>query len=386
MKILHVVYDINKKSETFIHNQFEELNNQGFDFSVVTFKKANPDLFPFKVINIPVTKILLSLLLPFFLSNLPFHFYYITKRKTTYKFWIKSNFINLLRFTFILKLLKQYNFNYIHCHFGNIGEYLADVKKFTSAKIIITYYGKDTSVAEFTFYNSSRKYGDLFLVLSEDMKKNLCQSGFNKQKIKVHKLAINISILPKKIKNRKKQILFVGRLVEKKGILNALSAFNLFQNNKKEWKFIIAGNGPLLEQVKEKIEELNLNNKAVCLGFVDHLQVLKLMTKSKMFFLPSRTASDGDREGTPTVIMEAQTLGLPVVSTFHSGIPEIVKNGETALLCEEDNVDEMANALKSLAGNQNKWEKMSNCARNYGLKQFDIEQRIKSLISLYKNI
>ena len=290
MKLLHIVYDINKKSETFIYNQFEELYNQDFDFYVVTFKRANPTLFPFKVINISIVKILLSLFSPFFLCNLQFYFNYLIKRKAAYKFWIKSNCINLLRFTFILKLIKQYKFSHIHCHFGNIGEYLSDLKLFSNIKLIITYYGRDTSISELPFYHSSRKNGDLFLVLSEDMKKNLCQAGFNEQKIKVHKLAINLSILPKKNKNRKKQILFAGRLVEKKGILNALSAFKLFQNKKKEWKFIIAGNGPLFKEVKEKIDKLNLKNKVICLGFVDHLRALKLMAESKMFFLPSRTA------------------------------------------------------------------------------------------------
>ena len=159
---------------------------------------------------------------------------------------------------------------------------------------------------------------------------------------------------------------------------------NFFKIQKR--KFIIAGNGPLFKEVKEKIDKLNLKNKVICLGFVDHLRALKLMAESKMFFLPSRTASDGDKEGTPTVIMEAQALGLPVVSTFHSGIPEIVKNGDTALLCNEDNIEEMANALEILAENQNKWEKVSNYANKYGLKEYDIRTRIKSLISLYKNI
>ncbi len=100
-------------------------------------------------------------------------------------------------------------------------------------------------------------------------------------------------------------------------------------------------------------------------------ELLDIFNKSHLFSLPSVTAGDGDMEGTPTSILEAMALGVPVLSTFHSGIPEQIDDGVTGVLVDEHDVPALAAAIVDFIDNPERWAKMALAAREKAVREFD---------------
>ena len=121
-------------------------------------------------------------------------------------------------------------------------------------------------------------------------------------------------------------VAFVGRFVEKKGVDDLLDALARLDRP----RALLIGDGPLLAELRARAAALGVD--ATFLGALDPAAVSRHLAESKVLAAPSKTARDGDSEGLPTTILEAAALGLPVVATRHSGIPEAVVHGETGLL------------------------------------------------------
>ncbi len=138
--------------------------------------------------------------------------------------------------------------------------------------------------------------------------------------------------------------LAVGRFVEKKGPLHTIHAFAQ-QPLGELW---MVGEGPLLRQAKDLVRRLDLSERVHFLGIRSQAEVASLMRQVRLFVQHSLVASDGDSEGNPVAVMEAQLSGLPVVATRHAGIPEVVLNAQTGFLVEEGDVSGMALAIQRL--------------------------------------
>jgi glycosyltransferase involved in cell wall biosynthesis len=142
-------------------------------------------------------------------------------------------------------------------------------------------------------------------------------------------------------------ILSVGRAVEKKGYDVLLDALNGLPEQL-NWMFVHIGNGPLLATLKAKAEKLGQSKRITWLGALPQEQVLKHYRQADLFVLAARVASDGDRDGLPNVLLEAQSQGLPCVSTRLSAIPELIVDGETGVLVAPDDPQALSTALRDL--------------------------------------
>jgi len=138
--------------------------------------------------------------------------------------------------------------------------------------------------------------------------------------------------------------LAVGRFVAKKGPLQTIRAFAA-QPQGQLW---MVGEGPLLAEAQALAEDLDLGERIRFLGVCSQADVAALMRQVRVFVQHSLVAADGDSEGNPVAVMEAQLSGLPVVATRHAGIPEVVIDGQTGLLVEEGDVKGMAAAMERL--------------------------------------
>jgi len=146
----------------------------------------------------------------------------------------------------------------------------------------------------------------------------------------------------------------VGRFVAKKGPLQTIQAFDRMRRDLPEplssrTTLVMVGEGPLLKPARELVKSLKLETAVYLVGGASQSEVAALLRKARVFVQHSRVAPDGDSEGSPVAVMEAQLSGLPVVSTRHGGIPEVVLDGETGLLVEEGDVVGMAEAMARLA-------------------------------------
>lgn len=139
----------------------------------------------------------------------------------------------------------------------------------------------------------------------------------------------------------KKVVLFVGRLAEKKGVTYLIEAMKNV-----DAMLVIAGNGPLHDELVEQAKEQG--DKIKFIGSKTHDELKTIYASADIFVAPSVTAKDGDKEGLPTTILEAMASEIPVVSTKSSGIVEVIEDRKTGLLCEEKNVEHLADSINEL--------------------------------------
>ncbi|MEO8856712.1 MAG: glycosyltransferase family 4 protein [Burkholderiaceae bacterium] len=143
------------------------------------------------------------------------------------------------------------------------------------------------------------------------------------------------------------QILSVGRLVEKKGTDVLLEALALLPSAL-HWRLVHVGGGPLREGMMQRAQELGISKRIRWCGAMTQDQLLVEYRAADMFALASRIAQDGDRDGLPNVLMEAQSMGLGCVATDVSAIHELIQDGSTGLLVEPESPQSLVRALEAL--------------------------------------
>ncbi|TFG76638.1 MAG: glycosyltransferase, partial [Chrysiogenales bacterium] len=192
--------------------------------------------------------------------------------------------------------------------------------------------------------------------------------------------------LPKK-KGETVVIVFSGRFVEKKGLLIALQALLDVHKTHPVFEFRIIGDGPLKPEIECFIQDHEMGAYVRLLGFLNYNDYLKQMQNADLFLHPSITAADGDSEGgAPTTILEAQALGLPVLSTRHADIPNVVVPGQSALLSSEREIAELAANIISLLTDQQCWSRMGTEGRRFIEAFHDVKKEIPRLESKYFDI
>jgi len=177
------------------------------------------------------------------------------------------------------------------------------------------------------------------------------------------------------------RFLSVGRAVEKKGLDCLLDAFALLPDDL-HWSWTHIAGGPLLAQLKEQGDRLGLSDRMVFLGSQAQSRVLQAYSDCDVFVLPCRIASDGDRDGLPNVIVEAQSQKLPVISTPISGIPELVEDQANGLLVPPDDPQKLAEALEALARDPKRRIAMGGEGAKRVHDNFDAAREIDLLLEL----
>lgn len=276
-----------------------------------------------------------------------------------------------------------------HSHFGPTGEALRPAAEELGVPLVVSFYGHDVSRA---VQGKEGKYEQLFasasmlLALSEEMCQQLQALGAPKAKTHIQPLMIDVdaySYRQREATEGATKLITVARLVEKKGIEYAVDAVAQLDDYAVEFK--IVGDGPRRERIEEKIREHDLQDVVEILGYVDHERVKDLLYESDLFVLPSVTASSGDREGTPTVLLEAQAIGLPVISTHHAGIPEIVDDGDSGLLVPERDSEALAAALRECLECPERWAEMGSAGRKLVRERHSPDNLVESLEFVYAN-
>lgn len=290
-------------------------------------------------------------------------------------------------------ILRRRKASLIHAHFGTIGYLLIDLKSKLSLPLVTTFYGYDLSPSLIVdgvqdWQKRLFEVGDLFLVEGSHMQQKLVELGCPQEKIQIQRIAIPVQDIPwrprKKTDDRPPVVLFSGRFVEKKGLLFALAAVNELKREGKSLEFRIIGDGPMAEQVKRYIDEKAMADFTHLLGFLDHEDYLREMDKADIFLQPSVIAANGDIEGgAPTTILEAQAMGLPIVSTYHCDIPNVVVPGQSAILVEERNISALMDALRYLLDHPSDWESMGRSGRDFVQKYHDIDKEVTKLEEKY---
>lgn len=386
-KINIAVFTINwlGVSETFIYRQLKALDDNGFNAFILT------------------TNLIES--------------FFSKKDNNRIVYWKKPNRINRKWSTFkqVIGLGKnsyaatnsQNNFwsnklklnkaKLIHAHYGPGGLMILNVAQKLNIPLITTFHGYDAStlLRKKVYLNNLKllfKYSYVITV-SNFMRKRLISLGAPEDRIITHYIGTDlnkfqfqkhISIDNKAKNNQPLVFLQVSNFVQKKGHEYTIKAFNLFLEEYPNSKLILAGDGPRKIECEALVESIKIEDKVKFLGAINPDEVTQWMSKSDVFLHHSVTDENGGEEGIPTVIMEAMASGIPVVSSFHAGIPELIKNNESGFLIKEKDVLGYSKLLIKLL--KTNTDIITEKAASQVAEKFDIHKQNQLLITIYENI
>lgn len=289
------------------------------------------------------------------------------------------------------------DYDIIHCHFGPIGTIGAMLKLFgVAGRLVVTFHGFDVSRVPRqegrARYARLFEVGDAFLTVSRYFKERIIALGAPSDRVRVHRLGIDLRRFPFAHRRGSTagriRLLTVARLVEKKGIDYAIRAVAHVLRKHPEWpvRYTIVGDGPLRGELRRLIQASGIERHVQMLGFQSHEEVARLMQEADLFVLPSVTASDGDQEGIPVSLMEAMATGLPVITTLHSGIPELVHHMENGVLVPERDVEALAEAIEWVIQRQDGGDGLAANARRTIEELHDADRQVEHLEEIYREV
>lgn len=395
-RIAYLLAEFPKLSETFIQNEVSEINKYpDIDLFVYSFHKPSfgkygkETLAKIKKINliyIPVYKLLLNNIL--FLFSKPIKYSKIFFNSLKFIFDKKSFFSFFVSVGWYYDLKKK-KIQHLHSHFSNYGALMA----YTSSEILNILYSF-TSHADDLFKNNVERN---IKKLTNKSKFHVTISGYNKRflskingldtsKIKVIHCGINTNRFkprPYKIINPL-EIISVGRLVETKGFKYLLEASSILKKENFPFNLNILGDGSEKEKLRKLILDKNLSNNVFLLGSKDNEFVRNKVSKSSLFVLPCIEDSNGDKDGIPVSLMEAMALGIPVISTKVSGIPELITDRKEGFLVPQKKSKALANAIKKFV--KSDIELLRRNTRNKIVKDFNLSIEVRKLHKLFTSI
>ncbi|HAI07132.1 MULTISPECIES: glycosyltransferase [Pantoea] len=196
------------------------------------------------------------------------------------------------------------------------------------------------------------RQSELMLPISHLWQNKLIEMGCPPEKIHVTRMGIEpekFNFQPRQAFHSPLRIVSVARLTEKKGLDVAVKASAILKQRGGQFQYTIIGNGDQDEMMRDFIAREGMEDCVSMPGFKPQDEIRRALSEADIFLLPSKTAADGDMEGIPVALMEAMAVGLPVVSTFHSGIPELIENNVSGWLVEEDDPEALAETLLKLS-------------------------------------
>lgn len=270
---------------------------------------------------------------------------------------------------------------------------VAPVASAMSCPLVVTFYGFDVSelAREPTW---RREYKRLWsavnevTVLSEEMEERVVELGCPHEIVEVVHLSrdlSNFTFSPPTAPVRR--FLSVGRLTKKKGHITALQALKKVREDGHDIHLDLVGEGPLRSGIEAFVQQHELT-EAVCLhGAVPNREVLAMMENADAFLLCSETSPSGDKEGTPTVLIEAQAMGLPCVTTRHAGIPEMIPKENHFLLAEEGVAEQAARCVEEVVSLETKeLAEVSERGRKKIQNEFSLSGEVSKLAKLYSTV
>jgi colanic acid/amylovoran biosynthesis glycosyltransferase len=294
----------------------------------------------------------------------------------------------------LLRALQTYEPKVVHTHFGDCAAAGMVLAEHLGTPLVVTFHGRDATQSQEAMLRSHRgrevlrkkqrliERTSVFIAVSDYIRSRLLEQGYPASKVLVHRNGIDLDFFdPHQDAPRKPVILFVGRFVEKKGAAYLIEAARLLKLNGVAFELVMIGAGPLESELKADARKYEIPCQFT--GFLSPNEIKEWLQIASVVAVPSVTARDGDSEGLPTILLEAQAMMTPVVATFHSGIPEGVRNGVTAELVKERDALALAEKLQSLLLNPSRAREFGAAGRHFVTECFDMHKQVAGLEKIY---
>ena len=363
---------------SWIHSQLVHLTRHAA--IVLTDRTENLDLFPFREV---------------------YAYNEIPPLRRAY-FCLKRGRLGGGREPFFESVLKQRGARVIHSHFGYVGWSMLEAKRRLGLPMATSFYGADASRLPRdprwrSRYERLFAHGELFLAEGEAMRRTLAELGCPRDRIVVQHLGVALDEMPFVVRRPDAsgavRVLIAATFREKKGIPDALRAVEQLRAHHRRLQVTLVGDSmgtAADEEEKRTILELvgRLDGVVRWAGFQPYPVFRRTLLDHHLLLSPSCTGRDGDIEGgAPVALIEAQATGMPIISTRHCDIPEVVVDGTTGYLSPERDVKALAANLERLiTAPASVWEAMGTAARAHIEKHYNVRTQVARLEGLYERL
>lgn len=273
---------------------------------------------------------------------------------------------------------------HFHAHFGTLAATVARLAaRLAHIPYTLTLHAKDIYHVSVDLGLMHKKLGDAARVITvSDYNQRYLTETYDHAATKITRLYNGLNLerfafVPPNTSSR--EILAVGRLVEKKGFDGLIDACGILRDRGVDFQCQIVGEGGERAALSDRIEQLDLGNRVRLAGPRPHAELIGTFREAAVVAAPCVVSADGDRDGLPTVLLEAMALGVPCVSTDVTGIPELVRDGDTGLCVPQRDSLALANALQRLLDDADLRIDLATRARRLIERDFDIRRNAAQL-------
>ena len=409
MRIAFIVNQFPMLSETFVLNQATGLMDLGHEVDIFTtysadpknLEKMHPDVVKYHLLDRThyahtpppnqLWRIVLGLWL--FLTHFPKAPLALLRSLNVLKYGWQATSLKLLYA--VVPLLGRGKYDIIHCQFATL-TFIADAAlpsiSNPDTQVVVSCRGHDISAymqeVDKSIHRRIFAAGDVFLPNCDFFRDRLLKLGCPPEKITVLRSGIACDRFTFKPRcpttGEPIRIVTTGRLTEKKGVEYGIRAIAILVEAGYTVEYSIIGDGPLRKPLQDLINALNLTEQVHLVGWMQQQELIRTLDRSHIFLSPNVTAQDGNQDAPVNTIKEALAMGLPVVSTLHGGIPEVVEDGVSGFLVVERDTNALAEKLKYLIDHPQQWHDMGQAGRRYVEAHYDIEKLNALLVKIYQ--
>jgi glycosyltransferase involved in cell wall biosynthesis len=346
-------------SQTFVFEELRLLERYAVD--VFAWRRLNETLFPHEPVHV---------------GGVPF---LLTGRSSAFDSQFRSRAYDL-----------------VHAHFGTSGMYALPYSTRYRLPLVVTFHGVDVTVLDSWARLLPHRWPyawlaprvlqrmTLGLCVSNEIRDRLLALHAPADRLVLHRLGIDLGRFTKGPRDPVRvQVLMIGRLVEKKGFEYGLRAFARVAARAPQMFLTIVGDGPRRARLERMTRTLGIAERVTFAGVLPSHDVSERLRLSDILLVPSVTARDGNREGSPVVVKEASASEVVPIGTYHGGIPEAVDDGETGFLVPERDVDALADRLERLVCDPALRARMGEAARRKMEREYDNRARVRALEDRY---
>jgi glycosyltransferase involved in cell wall biosynthesis len=296
----------------------------------------------------------------------------------------QSDFLRLYQAVYVGLRLQGLGMRHVHVHFAGMAARTAYwITQFFGIRYSVTAHANDIfAPRDFVVSLAKLIESAMAVVTVSDYSVRLLQELFPQSAPKIHRVYNGVDLSrfhPSDFAADPPVIISIGRLIEKKGFGDLISACGLLRSRGRNFKCLIIGEGPLEQALRSQITAAGPKDTVELTGPQSQAQIIELLAHASVFALPCVRDADGGMDNLPTVIMEAMAAGLPVISTPLGGIPEMVEAGVTGELVAEHDPPALSAAIESLLADSGLARRLGEQGREMAHQKFSIEVSAEQL-------
>ena len=286
---------------------------------------------------------------------------------------------------------QQHKIDLVLAEYGGVGVGILPYCRKKNLPLVVHFHGYDAYRTTYLEkykqdYSELFAYASAIIVVSKDMQEQIIRLGAPASKVFYNVYGVELDKFKRAdVAQSQRQLFAAGRFVEKKAPYLTILAFQKVLEKMPDSRLVFAGEGELLDVCKKMVDSLRLSHAVSFCGSLPHEEISELMQRSRAFVQHSIVPASGDSEGTPNTILEAQASALPVVSTRHAGIKDVIVHERTGYLVAEGDIDTMASYMIDLLEHAGKAAMLGDAGRANVEARYSMESSIRNLRDILKS-